>query len=226
MPRYEEEPYYEKDHIIRHTFFEMLKNPKILDDVINYYNVNKDIINLSDDDRARIPCIISYDNKLIEWCIDVLGVKVDHINRYLQKLSYYYSSCCKKIFSFLINKYYQDHPIPIYGNIFDCAITFLYQLSPQSFTNDVWCRLLTTHMNWGLGGIIFKTCRFVLTERFALKCIKKLCNSAFHNAFFKSEYQEFIFYLMLYSKRNHKKRYYKTYPPYIIIFQKKMKILI
>ena len=220
MPRYEEDRYYEKEHIIRHTFFQMMRKPKMLNEVISYYNINKDIINLSDDDRTRLPSIINYDNyKLIEWCIDVLGVKVDNINHYLQK--WIHSS---RIFPFLINKYYQDNPIPIYVNIYDYNIAFLYQLSPKSFTNDVWCGLLLSYVKRGVIDVILwilKTYRFKLTERLAIKCIKKL----FYGDI--TLIKEIIFYMMLYSKRINRKRYYKTYPPYVLCWnEKKMKIFI
>ena len=220
MPRYEEDRYYEKEHIIRHTFFQMMMKPKMLNEVISYYNINKDIINLSDDDRTRLPSIINYDNyKLIEWCIDVLGVKVDNINYYLQK--WIHSS---RIFPFLVNKYYQDRDIPIYVNIYD-NIAFLYQLSPKSFTNDVWSGILLSNVKRGVINIILwilKTYRFKLTERLAIKCIKKL----FYGDI--TLIKEIIFYMMLHSKRStHKKRHYKTYPPYVLCsIEKKMKIFI
>lgn len=220
MPRYEEDHYYEKEHIIRHTFFQMMRKPKMLNEVISYYNINKDIINLSDDDRTRLPSIINYDNyKLIEWCIDVLGVKVDNINYCLQK--WIHSS---RIFPFLVNKYYQDHPIPIYVNIFDYQIILLYQLSPKSFTNDVWSGILLSNIKHGVINVILwilKTYRFKLTERLAIKCIKKL----FYGDI--TLIKEIIFYMMLYSKRINRKRYYKTYPPYVLCWnEKKMKIFI
>ena len=220
-------PYYEPEHIVRHIFFTMLYDAP-LDEIIKYYNKNNII--LSNDDKARIPCLLNYEilnTNIIEWCIDVLGVDPNHINRYVENnIDIYYG---RNVYQFLIKKYYRCKNIPIRITSSYYSIEFLYGISPESFTNNVWYNLLArcelVYHNRSLTLWILKKYNFNknLNINIAVKILKKLYSWEIYN---RGD-TIVMFYLMLYSKR-YKKCNHKYYPLNILrkTVQKKMKIFI